>query len=126
MTSTPTRPVDNVIIAMKGLQDRNINILAGTTVENKGKLIRIIITVLCLKNKKNSKTKNVIVHIPPGVYEVVDLEVVMRSEILTELNQISIKRFDVKANPRTSKVVIFSSIQIYFACLKLFRYCFRI
>ena len=24
---------------MKGLQDRNINILAGTTVENKGKLI---------------------------------------------------------------------------------------
>ena len=39
MTLTPTRPVDNVVIAMKGLQDRNINILAGTTVENKGKLI---------------------------------------------------------------------------------------
>ena len=38
-TSTPTRPVDNVVIATKGLQDRNINILAGTTVENKGKLI---------------------------------------------------------------------------------------
>ena len=37
MTSTPTRPVDNVVIATKGLQDRNINILAGTTVENKGK-----------------------------------------------------------------------------------------
>ena len=36
---TPTRPVDNVIIATKGLQDRNINIIAGTTVENKGKLI---------------------------------------------------------------------------------------
>ena len=33
------RPVDNVVIATKGLQDRNINILAGTTVENKGKLI---------------------------------------------------------------------------------------
>ena len=31
--STPTRPVD------KGLQDRNTNIIAGTTVENKGKLI---------------------------------------------------------------------------------------
>ena len=31
--------VDNVVIATKGLQDRNINILAGTTVENKGKLI---------------------------------------------------------------------------------------
>ena len=38
VTSTPTRPVD-VVIATKGLQDRNINILAGTTVENKGKLI---------------------------------------------------------------------------------------
>ena len=39
MTSTPTRPVDNVVITTKGLQERNINILAGTTVENKGKLI---------------------------------------------------------------------------------------
>ena len=39
VTSTPTRPVDNVVIAAKGLQDRDINILAGTTVENKGKLI---------------------------------------------------------------------------------------
>ena len=38
VTSVP-RPVDNVVIATKGLQDRNINILAGTTVENKGKLI---------------------------------------------------------------------------------------
>ena len=37
---TPTRPVDNVVIATKGLQDRNINIIAGTTVENKGKLIQ--------------------------------------------------------------------------------------
>ena len=39
MTSTPTRPVDNVVIATKGLQDKNTNIIAGTTVENKGKLI---------------------------------------------------------------------------------------
>ena len=39
LSSTPTRPVDNVVIATKGLQDRNINIIAGTTVENKGKLI---------------------------------------------------------------------------------------
>ena len=39
MTSTPTRPVDNVLIATKGLQDRNTNIIAGTTVVNKGKLI---------------------------------------------------------------------------------------
>jgi len=37
VTSKPTRPVDNVVIATKGPQD--INILAGTTVENKGKLI---------------------------------------------------------------------------------------
>ena len=28
---------DNVVIVTKGLQDRNINILDGTTVENKGK-----------------------------------------------------------------------------------------
>ena len=39
VTSTPTRPVDNVVIATKGLQDRNTNIIAGTTVKNKGKLI---------------------------------------------------------------------------------------
>ena len=45
MTSTPTRPVDNVI-ATKGLQDRNINIITGTTVENKGKLILMIIVYL--------------------------------------------------------------------------------
>ena len=53
MTSTPTRPVDNVVLATKGLQDRNINILAGTTVENKGKLILtqlgIITTLVVLK-----------------------------------------------------------------------------
>ena len=42
MTSTPTRPVDNVVITTKDLQDRNINIIAGTTVENKGKLILMI------------------------------------------------------------------------------------
>ena len=32
VTSTPTRPVDNVVIATKGLQYRNTNIIAGTTV----------------------------------------------------------------------------------------------
>ena len=42
MTSTPTRPVENVAITTKGLQDRNIHILVGTTVENKGKFILII------------------------------------------------------------------------------------
>ena len=35
VTSTPTRPVENGVITTKGLQDRNINILDGTTVENK-------------------------------------------------------------------------------------------
>ena len=39
VTSTPTRPVDNVVITTKGLQDRDIHIIDGTTVENKGKLI---------------------------------------------------------------------------------------
>ena len=39
MTSTPTKPVDNVVIATKGLQDRTTDITAGTAVENKGKLI---------------------------------------------------------------------------------------
>ena len=48
MTSTPTRPVDNVVIATKGLQDRNINILVGTTVENKGKLILNLIFLFIL------------------------------------------------------------------------------
>ena len=31
VTSTPTRPVENVVITTKGLQDRNINIVNGTT-----------------------------------------------------------------------------------------------
>ena len=43
MTSTPTRPVDNVVITTKGLQDRNIHILDGTTEENKGKLITVFV-----------------------------------------------------------------------------------
>ena len=39
VTSTPTRPVENVVITTKGLQDRNKLILDGATVENKGKTI---------------------------------------------------------------------------------------
>ena len=46
MTSTPTRPVDDVVITTKGLQDRNIHILDGTTVENKGKIILMVIITL--------------------------------------------------------------------------------
>ena len=38
-TSTPTRPVEN-LITTKGLQDRNNLLLDGRTVENKGELIR--------------------------------------------------------------------------------------
>ena len=39
VTSTPTRPVENVVITKKGLQERNNLLLYGWTVENKGKLI---------------------------------------------------------------------------------------
>ena len=42
VTSTPTRPVENVVITTKGLQDRNTYVLDGTTVENKGKLISVL------------------------------------------------------------------------------------
>ena len=45
MTSTPRRPIDNVVMTTKGLQDRNIHIIDGTTVENKGKLILKVIFV---------------------------------------------------------------------------------
>ena len=38
-SSTPTRPDENVFITTKGLQERNIHILDGTTVENKGKTV---------------------------------------------------------------------------------------
>ena len=51
VTSTPTKPVDNVVIATKGLQDRNTSVTAGTTVENKGKLI---LTKLVNLNKKRA------------------------------------------------------------------------
>ena len=46
----PTRPVDNVAIATKGLQDRNINILAGTTVKNKDKLIQFPLIIRNILN----------------------------------------------------------------------------
>ena len=37
--STPTRTVENVILTMKGLQERNTQLLDGTTVEKEGKII---------------------------------------------------------------------------------------
>ena len=39
VTSKPTRLVENVVVPTKGLKGRNIHILDGTTVENKGKII---------------------------------------------------------------------------------------
>ena len=39
VTSTPTRPVENVVLTTKGLHERNIQMFDGTTVENKGKTI---------------------------------------------------------------------------------------
>ena len=51
MTSTPTKPVDNVVIVTKGLQDRNTNVTVGTTVENKGKLILVNTSLLFLSVK---------------------------------------------------------------------------
>ena len=39
LNSTTTKPVENVVITTKGLQDRNNLLLDGRTVENKGKLI---------------------------------------------------------------------------------------
>ena len=39
VNTTPTRPVENVVLTTKGLQDRNILLLDGRTVENRSKLI---------------------------------------------------------------------------------------
>ena len=46
VTLTPKRPVENVVITTKGLQDRNNLLLDGRTVENKGKLILAIHLVI--------------------------------------------------------------------------------
>ena len=48
VTSTPTRPVESVVITTKGLQNRNIHILDGTMVENKGKTINCIFLLIPL------------------------------------------------------------------------------
>ena len=40
LTSTPTRPVENVVTTTKGLQNTNNLLLDGRTVENKDKLIQ--------------------------------------------------------------------------------------
>jgi hypothetical protein len=43
ITSTPTTPVENIVLTTKGLQNRNIQMLDGTTAENKGKIINQLI-----------------------------------------------------------------------------------
>ena len=48
------KPVANVVIATKGLQDRNTNMIAGTTVENKGKMI--LIDKFYLSSKQQKRT----------------------------------------------------------------------
>ena len=40
VTSTTTRPVENVVITTTGLQDRNIHTLDRTTLENKSKTMK--------------------------------------------------------------------------------------
>ena len=52
VTSTPTRPVDNVVITTKNLQDRNKKLFDGKTVENKGKLILTFMIVTTTKSPK--------------------------------------------------------------------------
>ena len=37
--STPTKPAENVVLTTKGLQDKNTQMLNGTTVENNGETI---------------------------------------------------------------------------------------
>ena len=39
VTSTPTKAIENILLTSKALQERNIQMLDGTTVENKGKTI---------------------------------------------------------------------------------------
>ena len=51
VNSTPTRPVENVLLTTKGLQERNMQMLDGTTVENKGK------TIYYEKNKKQNSSE---------------------------------------------------------------------
>jgi len=43
--STPKRTVENVGLTTKGLRDRNIQLLDGITVENKGKITEIFPSV---------------------------------------------------------------------------------
>ena len=69
-SSTPTRPVENVVITTKGLQDRNNQLLDGRTVENKGKLILI-------------KTKTICIHI--SLFTYIDISIILLLLLLSLL-----------------------------------------
>ena len=59
VSSTPTRLVENVVITTKGLHDRNVHILDGTTVENKVKLILIdFLLIICGESLINEPKYN--------------------------------------------------------------------
>ena len=55
VTSTPTRPVDNVVITTKGLQDRNITYTSWDDCGKKGKLILTLISnfIILIRIKHN-------------------------------------------------------------------------
>ena len=69
MTSTPTRPVDNVVIATKGLQDRNINTQAGTTVEIKGKNFHILLNGVFPHFRLFKQNRHVCLYYPFNEYK---------------------------------------------------------
>ena len=91
MTSTPTRPVDNVVIATKGLQDRNINILAGTTVENKGKLIftaNTLASLLLQLMKATVLAENSFIFSPSSLRYVISTDVSQVGSLSSHLSNI--------------------------------------
>ena len=51
---TLTRPVENVVIKTKGLQDRNNVLLDGRMVENKGKLILNTSPIFTILRRKSA------------------------------------------------------------------------
>ena len=62
VTSTPIRPVENVVITTKGLQNRNNLLLDGGTVENKGKVsyfsLPVALTVKMTKTFQMARSEN--------------------------------------------------------------------
>ena len=63
VTSTSIRPVENVVLTTKGLQDRNNLLLDGRTVENKGKLILILYHFQHLFSENKRWSNYLILHV---------------------------------------------------------------